>query len=289
MAIKIEDIKTFADIKKLDDAGLIEYAKLQGVVLPSQPRKDLLGKCASIFLSKRGGDVPVLPLGPKQEEASQPSAPELQPEPVKEKSKKTAPAKKGKKTAAAKDENKSQAEMDLAESFTAAIKEGADFPRCPYCGAAITVDTGVRDGAGCPVCKDCAEKVNNSKEKVMKATAKANKAVAKKAKETISTKTGRKGNTDALKKAREAAPKDAAGFREGSKTSLIFLAIQKGAVKSDKLKTIRPNAIAVIAGFQKKASENSVGIEAVINHDEEAGTYHLKSFKNAEGKTVHVK
>lgn len=276
MATDLAAITTFAEVKKLIDEELIEYAKLNGVVLPAQPRKDLISKCASIFLSKKSNAAPELPLTP-----SEPAA-EAAPKAVVEKK---AKAVKG------KTEEKNQKGMELTESFEAGKKTGQDFPRCSYCGTAVTVDTGVRDGNNMPVCKECADKVNRSKEKVMKATTKANKTVAKKAaaKKSISTKTGRKGNTDALKKAREAAPKDEAGFREGSKTSLIFLAIQKGAAKSDKLKAIRPNAIAVIAGFQKKANENSVGIEAVIKHDEEAGTYKLKSFKNHEGKTVHVK
>jgi len=282
MAIDMAAITTFAEVKKLSDEDLIEYAKLSGVVLEPQPRKDLISKCASIFLSKKSNAAPELPLTPAEPVAEAP-------QPVASKKKDTAPkavvVEKKTKAVKGKTEEKSQKEMELAESFEAGKNTGQDFPRCPYCGAAITVDTGVRDGNNKPVCKECTDKVNKSKEKVMKATAKANKVVAKKA----AKKTSRKGNTDALKKAREAAPKDEAGFREGSKTSLIFLAIQKGAAKSDKLKAIRPNAISVIAGFQKKASENSVGIEAVIKHDEEAGTYKLKSFKNSEGKTVHIK
>jgi len=281
MAIDMDSIKTFAELKKLDDAGLIAYALHNGVTLNPEPRKDLLGKCASIFLSKKSSSTPELPLAPSQPAAEEAKAIAPPPEPVP--AKKKAKAKKGEQT-----EEKSQKEMDLAESFTAACKSGQDFPRCPYCGSAITVDTGVRDGNLMPVCGECTDKVNKSKEKVMKATAKANKAVAKKAKKTISTKTGRKGNTDALKKAREAAPKDDGGFRLGSGASELFQALKKG-ITLDKAKAIKGNATAYFAAFQMKVGAKSEARAAVIKHDEKTDKYTLKSFTNAEGKTVHVK
>jgi len=278
MAIDMEAITTFAEVKKLSDEDLIEYAKLSGVVLEPQPRKDLISKCASIFLSKKSNAALELPLTP--------------PQPVASKKKETAPkavVEKKAKAVKGKTEETSQKEMELAESFEAGKNTGQDFPRCPYCGTAITVDTGVRDGNNMPVCSECTDKVNKSKEKVMKATAKANKVVAKKAeKKTISTKTGRKGNTDALKKAREAAPKDDGGFRLGSGASELFQALKKG-ITLEKAKAIKGNATAYFAAFAMKVGAKSEARAAVIKLDEKTSKYTLKSFTNAEGKTVHVK
>lgn len=111
----------------------------------------------------------------------------------------------------------------------------------------------------------------------MKDTTKAKKTAAKK---TASTKTGHKGkgNTDALKKAREGTPKDAFGFREGSNTSKVVVLLHKGATM-EALKKISSVAPKIMIELKGKMGDSSTAREAVITHDEKTGVYKMKSFK----------
>lgn len=252
----------FEDIKKMSVEQMVKYCmETNGVEMdPKKVSKDeLLKTCASIFLNKRAAQkaAPVAAvIAGKKEEPK---------------------AKKGAKPTLKREEPASPTKK----------QEDEVHPRCGYCAKAITDGSNntLMSGAGKPVCKVCAEKfpskIAGTKEEIEMAK-KTSKAAAKKV---VAKK---KGNPDALKKAREAAPVDVAGFRIGSMTGNVFQAIMKKACTMDELKKLREAAPLLITAFQKKATETSAGRSAVIKHDEGKGTYKLVSFVDKEGKTHKV-
>jgi hypothetical protein len=265
--------------------GQIEWLRTQGVEVPPEKAnvEEVLQRCASVFLNKKATvATPDLPAAVSDIKPSEAVMAEM------EKTGVIKPAKPSKSVAR---RVKAQTEAN------AALPKGQDFPRCGYCSKAMTDKSqiaGESKTSGQLVCTECAAKFPSklkTKEGTEMPKAKSNKkevkaGIKKAAKKTVSTKTGRKGNVDALKKANAAIPKDEAGFRIGSKTQKIFAMLHKGAT-GEALKKIRPNAIALIGAFQKKASETSAGREAVIKEDGEK--FFLKSFKTPDGKIIHVK
>jgi hypothetical protein len=269
------ELKTFADIKKLDEVGLAQYAKEVGGVdldIASLSKEQMLSKCAGIFLSKKssapapaveiGTAEPELPLGIKEEktEGAQSAFP-------KEKKSKT-PAVKSTK------EEKAQHQAAIKEHQSATGGK-QDFPRCPYCGSAITNPSGVFDGNNNPVCLECADKVNKGKEKAMKTNTK--KAAEKKeVKKTTSTKTGKKAV--AVKK--ESAATDKYGFREGSKGSSIFAALIKGATRAELDKIGGAAVSGFLAGIVKNPKDWSAGRSVKFDEAKrEKDIYKIASWK----------
>jgi hypothetical protein len=271
---------TFDEVKKMDVKGQIEWLRVHGVNLPPEngTPEEVLQRCASVFLNKKHpSELPV-------------AVPDIKP------SEAVLPAVNAEKMAKPSKYVAKRVKAQAQAEPKAALPKGQDFPRCGYCSKALTDKTqiGGESTTGQKMCTECAAKFPSklkTKEGTEMPKAKSYKkevkaGTKKTTKKTVSTKTGRKGNADALKKANAAMPKDEAGFRIGSKTQKIFALLHKGAT-GETLKKIRPNAIGLIGAFQKKASETSAGREAVIKED--GDKYFLKSFKTPDGKTVYVK
>jgi hypothetical protein len=270
MAIDMSKINTFKDVQALSDTELLEYAlEAGGVSIPEgTARKDVISKCASIFLNRKAISTPA----PKTE------APKAEVKPVEPTPVQVPPvSKKGKVTS----EEESNNRMDLSESYDEAKLPGQDYPRCGYCASAITTDTGVRDGNNKPVCRDCSDKTQKKKKG---ASTMAEKAAAPK-KEVK----GGGGNAEALKKARASVDRDEAGFKKGSHVAKVFGLIIKGKeVKRANLIAAHPSAIKFIKEYQIASGSHSTGRSAVIKHDEEKDTYKLVSYVNPDGKTIKV-
>jgi hypothetical protein len=262
-------IMTFDDVKKKDVKGQIDWLQGHGIAdLPDNATpEEVLHRCASVFLNRKAVVDPGMPkIVPDKRPIQSGSA-----TPTHAVRAKAAGETQVDKELAGVSKSvarrvKAQVEADLKAGQL--LPKGQDFPRCCYCSKAMTDKTqigGESNVTGRQMCTECAAKFPSklkTKEgnEMPKATSHKKKDIKagtkKAAKKTVSTKTGRKGNADALKKARggetigsfcvrqikehkdrtNAEIAEAAAKKFGSKTTPASVAWYRNKVNSGELK-----------------------------------------------------